>query len=70
MRRDLDRVGPQPQGLLIYRHMLPESGFAEAIQNVPAPGSERAVMGEYYPESEYLPDRAAFEARGCATPAA
>src|SRR5919106_3069894 len=62
--------GPQPQGLLIYRHMLPEPGFAEAIQNVPAPGAERAVMGEYYPEGEYLPDRAAFEARGCATPAA
>ena len=58
--------GPQPQALLIYRHMLPEPGFAEAIQNVPAPGSERAVMGEYYPEGEYLPDRAAFEARGCA----
>src|SRR5919106_1564601 len=62
--------GPQPQGLLIYRHMLPEPGFAEAIQNVPAPGAERAVMGEYYPEGEYLQDRAAFEARGCATPAA
>jgi hypothetical protein len=57
--------GPQPQGLLIYRHMLPEPGFAEAIQNVPEPGAERAVMGEYYPEGEYLPDRAAFEARGC-----
>jgi hypothetical protein len=58
--------GPQPQGLLIYRHMLPEPGFAEAIQSVPAPGAERAVMGEYYPEGEYLPDRAAFEAMGCA----
>jgi hypothetical protein len=57
--------GPQPQGLLIYRHMLPEPGFAEAIQSVPEPGAERAVMGEYYPEGEYLPDRAAFEARGC-----
>jgi hypothetical protein len=22
-------------------------------------------MGEYYPEGEYLADRAAFEARGC-----
>jgi hypothetical protein len=57
--------GPQPQGLMIYRHMLAEPGFAEAIQNVPAPGAERAVMGDYYPEGEYLPDRAAFEARGC-----
>jgi hypothetical protein len=57
--------GPQPQGLLIYRHMLAEPSFAEAIQNVPAPGAERATMGDYYPEGEYLPDRAAFEARGC-----
>jgi hypothetical protein len=57
--------GPQPQGLLIYRHMLADPSFAEAIQNVPAPGAERAVMGEYYPEGEYLPERAAFEARGC-----
>jgi hypothetical protein len=57
--------GPQPQGLVIYRHMLAVPEFAEAIQNVPAPGAERAVMGEYYPEGEYLPDRAAFEARGC-----
>ena len=57
--------GPQPQGLLIYRHMLPEPGFAEAIQNVPEPGAERAVMGDYYPEGEYLPDRAAFEGLGC-----
>jgi hypothetical protein len=62
--------GPQPQGLLIYRHMLPVAGFAEAIQNVPAPGAERAVMGEYYPEGQYLPDRAAFEASGCLAPTA
>jgi hypothetical protein len=57
--------GPQPQGLLIYRHMLPVAGFAEAIQNVPEPGAERAVMGGYYPDGEYLEDRAAFEAQGC-----
>ena len=57
--------GPQPQGLLIYRHMLPVAGFAEAIQNVPQPGAERAVMGEYYPEGEYLADPTSFDARGC-----
>jgi hypothetical protein len=62
--------GPQPQGLLIYRHMLPVAGFAEAIQNVPAPGAERAVMGEYYPDGQYLPDRTAFEASGCLAPTA
>jgi hypothetical protein len=47
--------------------MLPAAGFTEAIQNVPEPGAERAVMGEHYPEGEYLEDRAAFESRGCAT---
>lgn len=56
--------GSQPQGLLIYRHMLADPSFAEAIQNVPAPGQERAAMRDYYPEGEYLPDRAAFEAGG------
>ena len=59
--------GPQTQGLLIYRHMLPDPSFAQAIQNVPEPGREREVMGDYYPEGQYLPDRTAFEARGCPT---
>jgi hypothetical protein len=58
--------GSQPQGLLIYRHMLAAPGFAQAIQNVPAPGRERAVMRGYYPSGRYLEDKAAFERRGCA----
>ena len=57
--------GPQTQGLVIYRHMLADPSFANAIQQIPAPGMEREVMGEYYPAGEYLPDKAAFEARGC-----
>ena len=57
--------GPQTQGLLIYRHMLPNPSFAQAIQNVPEPGREREVMGDYYPEGRYLSDKTAFEARGC-----
>jgi hypothetical protein len=57
--------GPQTQGLLIYRHMLPDPSFAEAIQNVPAPGAELATMGDYFPRGSYLPDADAFEARGC-----
>jgi hypothetical protein len=59
--------GSQPQGLLIYRHMLAAQGFAQAIQNVPAPGRERAVMRNYYPAGKYVEDRAAFERRGCPT---
>ena len=44
--------GPQPQGVLIYRHMLPDPGFAQAIQNVEY-GREAEQMGEYYPTAEY-----------------
>ena len=57
--------GPQPQGLLIYRHMLPDPSFAQAIQHVPAPGAEQATMGDYYPQSEYLASPSDFRARGC-----
>ncbi|MGH2392808.1 MAG: hypothetical protein ACRDGH_04830, partial [Candidatus Limnocylindria bacterium] len=60
--------GPTTQGLLIYRHMLPDPGFANAIQNVPEPGLEREGLGEYYPSAEYLRDRAAYEALHCASP--
>ena len=57
--------GPQTQGLLIYRHMLPDPSFAEAIQNVPAPGAERTTMGDYYPRGEYLGGPQDFKAKGC-----
>jgi hypothetical protein len=54
--------GPQPQGLMIYRHMLPDPGFAEAIQNV-SHGQEAAQMGAYYPTGRYFKDwRAAAKA--------
>ena len=57
--------GPQTQGLLIYRHMLPDPSFSQAIQNVGKPGEEREVMGGYYPRSRYLETAADFERRGC-----
>jgi hypothetical protein len=57
--------GPQTQGLLIYRHMLADPSFAQAIQNVPEPGSEREVMGDYYPSGEYLAGPRDFKAKGC-----
>jgi hypothetical protein len=44
--------------------MLPAAGFAESIQRA-EPDREAATMGDYFPVSEYLPDPAAFEARGC-----
>jgi hypothetical protein len=57
--------GPQTQGLLIYRHMLPDPSFAEAIQNVGELGREREVMGDFYPDGRYLESRADFEELGC-----
>lgn len=58
--------GPQTQGLLIYRHMLPDPSFVQAIQNVPQPGAELDTMGDYYPRGEYLADPREFKAKGCA----
>lgn len=57
--------GPQAGGVLIYRHMLPNPTFGQAIQRVPAQGKEAAVMGSYFPRSRYYADRAAFEKLGC-----
>ncbi len=57
--------GPQPQGLLIYRHMLPAPSFRRAIQSVGEPGKEKQVLGPLYPRGRYLEDAAAFEKRGC-----
>ena len=58
--------GPARHGLLIYRHMLADPSFANAIQRVDRPGREREVMGPYYPAGHYLRDRSDFEALGCA----
>lgn len=47
--------GPQPGGVMIYRHMLPAPSFAQAIQNV-SYGSEKPQMGAYYPSGRYFSD--------------
>lgn len=57
--------GPQTQGLLIYRHLLPRRSFRRAIQNVMRPGEERRAMGRFYPSARYLAGAADFERRGC-----
>ena len=63
--------GPLSLSLLIYRHMLPEPGFAHAIQAIPGPPGEHeeAVMGDYFPYGQHL-SRTAFEALGCPVPGA
>lgn len=45
--------GPYVDALLIYRHMLPQPGFAETIHNVPQGTEPADIMGEYVPRSAY-----------------
>lgn len=59
-----DGAGNPHLGLLILRNLLPDAGFAQAIQRIPYPGAERATMGPYLPTLTYT-TRAAFEQRGC-----
>jgi hypothetical protein len=59
-----DGAGDPDYGLLIMRNMLASPSFAQAIQRVQRPGTEAAVMGRYFPRSEYTTP-AEFEARGC-----
>jgi hypothetical protein len=57
--------GPQAGGVLIYRNMLPDPSFAQAIQRVPAQGKEKQVMGAYFPQSRYYSGKASFEQLSC-----
>ncbi|MEL0028080.1 MAG: hypothetical protein VW625_05365, partial [Perlucidibaca sp.] len=43
--------GPYPDGLLLYRQMLANPDFAEAIGNVSKGQSPESVMGEYAPQT-------------------
>lgn len=47
--------GPQPQGVVLYRQMLPDPSFSQAIANV-SYGSEASQMGTYYPAGRYFAD--------------
>jgi hypothetical protein len=59
-----DGAGDPDYALLIMRNMLPDAGFAQAIQRVPRPGTEQSTMGEYFPTTSYG-SREAFASRGC-----
>lgn len=60
--------GPYPDGLLIYRHMLPNPGFREAIQNVPKGSEIASVMHDYTPVATYCRPEV-FDQAGLTTPA-
>jgi hypothetical protein len=59
-----DGAGDPNYGLVILRNMLVSPDFNRAIQRVRRPGTERQVMGRYFPKSSYT-TRSGFEARGC-----
>lgn len=48
--------GPFPDGLIIYRHMLPHPNFMETIANVPQGTAPEDVMGDYKPIGAYCYD--------------
>jgi hypothetical protein len=50
-------------GMVLYRHMLPNPLFPQAIQNVPQGTAPESVLGEYFPVASYC-TKAAFESGG------
>lgn len=59
-----DGAGDPDYAALIMRNMLVDPDFQHAIQKVTRPTEEEAVMGPYFPRSDYM-TREEFEARGC-----
>jgi len=51
-------------GLLMIRNQMPAPTFHQAVEDVPTPGTEKQVMGDYLPTSSYQTP-AQFAARGC-----
>lgn len=47
--------GPSNASALVLRHMLPDAGFAQAIQRA-EPDKEQATMGDYLPSTRYIAD--------------
>jgi hypothetical protein len=44
-------AGPYPDVFVLYRHMLPDPGFAFAAQRVPTDGTPKQALGPYYPDT-------------------
>lgn len=53
--------GPDAEGVLIFRHMLPAADFEQSIHRA-VRGHEAATMGPYLPVSRYHADARAFDA--------
>lgn len=61
----VDTLGREGTGLLIMRNLLGAPRFQHAIQKIRKLGTEKEVMGAYFPKSTYM-SRAAFKAPRCA----
>jgi hypothetical protein len=55
--------GAYYEAVVIYRHMMPATGFHEAIQNVPEGTAPRKVVGEFMPAARYC-TKTRFESGG------
>lgn len=64
-RRGDNITGGHDRGIqLSIRQMLAAPSFAQGIDKVLTPGTEKAVMGDYYPVGTYT-TKADFQKRGC-----
>ncbi|HUD50543.1 hypothetical protein [Parvibaculum sp.] len=59
-------AAPEDETALVYRHVIPDPSFAEAIQKS-TKGAEAETMGAYYPRGSYYATVAEFESLGCAS---
>jgi hypothetical protein len=60
-------AGPYPDIFVLYRQMLPETSFAQAIQFAPSAATARQTIGAYYPDTRIC-STAAFERNRCGLP--
>jgi hypothetical protein len=60
-------AGPYPDIFVLYRQMLPETSFAQAIQFAPSASGAPETMGAYYPDTRIC-STAAFEQSRCGLP--
>ena len=60
-------AGPYPDIFVLYRQMLPESSFSQAIAAAPSAAAAPQTMGAYYPDTAIC-TTAAFEQDRCGLP--
>jgi hypothetical protein len=60
-------AGSYPDIFVLYRQMLPETSFAQAIQFAPSAAAAPQTMGAYYPDTRIC-STAAFEQNRCGLP--